>query len=60
MSEALPGLPAFRFKVTYFYLVMERQVKREHEETLRIEMRKFGTRHTVDLLVEGVQLTDPQ
>ena len=26
---------------------MEWQVNREHEETLRMEMRKFGTRYTV-------------
>jgi hypothetical protein len=53
-------LPSFRFKVTYFYLVMELQVNRDHEETLQMEMRKFGTRHTVDLLVEFEQLSDPQ
>jgi len=53
-------LPAFRFKVTYLYIVMELQVNREHEETLRMKMRKFGTRFSVDMLVEGVQLSDPQ
>ena len=53
-------LPSFRFKVTYFYLVMELQVNRGHEEILRMEMRKSGTRYTVDMLVEWVQLSDPQ
>jgi len=39
---------------------MELQVSGEHEETLRMEMRRFGTRYTVDLLVEWVQISDTQ